>query len=162
MAGYTQKQREWFHRVYNDECHFPLYSERLGWYLCRSGHDLQVHHVFPQGMWKVERHTDPNLASNGILLCARHHVGREYYGTLDWYNEVVEVVHPDITWALRQYGTLGKEAFNRVFQGRHDLEAHLQTYWNTDWDRALEMVVEETVPKYIHNHPEDPFPHKSR
>lgn len=134
-----------------------MYSEEQGWYICGNNERLQIHHVVPQGYWVYQRHTNPNLASNGIALCILHHIGTGYKDSLDWHEEVVPIIHPDIEWARRRYDGTAKY-YQQVFDGRDEVTQKGQTYWNTDWDSALEMIVDETVGRYMYEHPEDKFP----
>lgn len=161
--AYTRGQRSWFLRVYSQTsgypmCHFPIYSEECGWGYCGSTSNLHVHHVIPQRFFRLFVGDNPNTSDNGILLCAKHHVGKGYKGSLDWRNEVVYVVHPDIAWAFQHYNTLKREAFDKVFKGRDEIAGKGKTYWNTDWDKALKEIASTLIDKYKAEHREDPFP----
>jgi hypothetical protein len=157
----TKAQLNWARRVYSPQgvlfCHFPVYSEKYGWGFCGSRKKVHIHHVLPQGHCKRVLNINPDFARNLIAICELHHVGRGYKGSLDHHNEYVEVIHTDMSWAFRQYAKLGRDAFNKVFEGRKFLSAKGDSYWNTDFDEALAEIAREIVTRYLFTH-SDPFP----
>lgn len=161
----THKQLLWARRVYTVNgylrCHFPIYSERKGWIICGSTDSVQIHHCKPQGWVRRILGSNPDYPENLIAICAFHHVGRGYGGSLDWHNSVVSVIHPDMVWALRRYKK-DPTSFDTVFAGRIQQTAKNQTYWNTDFDEALEDIAQRIVHKYLLEHPKDPFPERKR
>ena len=102
---------------------------------------------------------DPNHAFNGILLCDYHHVGIGYDGPIDWRIDDVPVIHPDVVWARRQYGS-NKDIYTELFGKRVGQVKNGLTYWNTTFDKLLEEIAHETIWQYMKQHPEDVFKFK--
>lgn len=170
-TGLTKKQRDWARRVYDRdgdglaECFWLLYSEKRGWYFCESRSckkNIQIHHIIPQGFSKRVLESDPDRPRNLIAIGAHHHIGLGYGGALDWRNELVPVIHPDMEYARRNYRSMGKRSYEMVFAGRRTQTSKYDTYWNTDFDSMLQQIAEEWVGKYLSLHPDDPFPANER
>lgn len=161
----TQKQLEWSRRVYSQSgaliCHFPLYSEERGWYICGSTRAVHIHHIQPQGWVRRILGRDPDFPTNLIATCAFHHVGRGYRGSLDHYNDVVYVVHTDAAWAYRRYRK-DSESFEKVFAGRGTRTDKGQGYWNDDFDRDLQEIADRIVGRYLTERRDDPWPERRR
>ena len=178
--GLTKKQRDWviraWDRVFEETrpaeglhiCAFPVErDERVvlhGW-----EERVQVHHIVPKGYAKNVLGWDDakiNSPTNLIPLCEEHHIGRGWDGSLDWRNDLVPVVHPDMEWARRKYQ--GKEkkptSYDFVFEGRSERMANGETYWNTDFDWPLAEKAREVVQRYrnilLENGEEDPWPER--
>jgi hypothetical protein len=162
MNGLNKRQREWAKRAYAQDgevvCHFPVYSEDCGWGICGSDRSIQIHHIVPKRLFSFIFGTNPNVPLNLVPLCAYHHIGKRYMGSLNWREDVVPVVHPDIAWALRNYADSKGASFDEVFEGREDRVKRGLTYHNFDWDGALKEIAETIVWRYIVENPDDPFP----
>ncbi len=158
LPGTTKKQREWivraWQRVYGIDgkvCGFPVIrNERF--YLHGKVAKVQVHHIVPRGWasfvlgWTEQQINSP---LNLIPLCEKHHIARGVRG-LDYLNEVVPAIHPDMEIARRGY--TGKEhptSYDFAFENRAKMMERREPYWNTDWDNALRDKAEETYYRYL-------------
>ncbi len=145
----TAKQRQWARGVYSTfgipRCFFPLYSEAKGWFYCGSMKSIQIHHIKPQGWCLRILKIDPDYPQNLIAICAYHHIGKGYHGSLDWRNDYVPVIHTDMAWAFQHYRDSEGDAINRVFAGRVARTDRGDIYWNTDHDDQLEEIAERMV-----------------
>jgi len=173
--GLTKNQREWVKRAgalywhtrilgkdpekyhqHNNKakCLFPVYKvDQWGDELACpcGGSDIHIHHIIPK---RYAFETEGLLVDNDprllIPLCTGHHIGDGYKGSLDWHNDIVPVVHPDIAWAKRNYR--GKEkptSFDKVFEGRGQRVEQNLTYWNTDFDQHLLAIADEMYWLYL-------------
>ena len=150
-TGLTKKQVDWMRRVYQGFCHFPIYTEARGYVYCGSGFRIQVHHIISQGFAKYVLRLDPDTMGNLVLLCSYHHIGRGYDGTLDFHENYVPVVHPDIAWAFRMYPKMGRRAFAQVFDERRERMAQGLIYHNPDFDEAFRQINQLVMQKHFQN-----------
>ena len=88
---------------------------------------------------------------NLILLCSYHHIGRCYDGTLDFHENYVPVVHPDIAWAFRMYPKMGRRAFAQVFDERRERMAQGLIYHNPDFDEAFRQINQLVMQRHFQN-----------
>jgi len=160
-GGFTKNQVKWFRRVYGGQCHFPIYSEEQGFHYCLSSNEIQVHHIEPQRYSRDILCSNPNRMYNGIALCSRHHVGKGYNGSLH-LDDIVDIIHPDITWALRNYRRTEKKSFDMVFGRRNELLSDSGIYWLDDYDNFLRETAEYKISEYLLKQPKDKFPLKRR
>ena len=156
-VGFTKRQREWFHRVYGHKCHFPIFQNG-GWDLSGLEKELQVHHYKPKRFYYDNIGVDPNIPENGILISAYHHIGKGYRGPLTWYETDVPIIHPDLEVDRRQYKRSDVHPYQTVMDRHREQSYKGLIYWNDSFDSVLEEIINETVPKYLKDNPEDQYP----
>ena len=140
--GYTKKQRDWFNRVYGEQCAFHEFKRGV-WRRCETTTKLHIHHILPTRWakrWVPNFNRDRPL--NGILLCKRHH---------GW-------LHSDMTAAYAEYGKGNKQAFEEMIAKRDKLVERGEIYWQSQWDWMFIRLVRKAVFRYYRKHPEDKFP----
>ena len=160
ILGTTPRQREWVKRAYRavfnapegrQVCAFPVIRDE-GFYPHGFVDKIQVHHIMPKGFasyvlgWNDHQINSP---FNLIPICETHHLARGLV-ELDYLNNVVPALHPDMEIARRGY--TGKEhptSYDFAFQDRIEMMKRGEPYWNTDWDRALLQKAEETYYRYL-------------
>lgn len=183
--GLTSRQKEWikgagafyWHRYIDGKdpakfhphnrkarCLFPTWQvDQFGDEVCCpcGGSDIHIHHISSK-RYAYQNHyyyldNDPTML---IPVCASHHIGDGYRGSLDWRNEVVPVIHPDIAWAKRNYK--GKDSrpttFDLVFEGRDQRTQQYLEFWNTDYDNYLYGIAQDVYFNYIMHFPDNPYP----
>ena len=154
--AFTSKQRQWYLRVYTNpdtglvQCGFHRYNEERGWYRCEvtGAENIEIHHIQPSG-WTQEQepYNDPNRLSVennlGIALCSKLH-----HDT---------TLHPDIRKAYREYHN-NPDSFKEAIRKHKELAKEGIVFWNDEWDEALKIIAQESVIRYVMEHPDDPYP----
>ena len=156
----TQAQRDWARRVYSPRgvlfCHFPMYSERRGWYYCGSTQNVQIHHRRPQGFIRRVFGSNPDYPLNLIAICEEHHNCKN--------SRYEDCVHPDMENARKNYTKSGRNSYEQAFRAREIATAKNppQIYWNDSMDEAMQQVIDRIVGNYLVAHKEDPWPEKRK
>ena len=160
IIGTTRKQREWvrraWQRVYGfDEntnvCGFPVIKDGK-FYIHGKAEKIQIHHLVPRGWASLVLGWDEkqiNSPLNLYPLCEKHHLAKGLKD-LDYFNDVVPAIHPDMEVARRGY--TGKEhptSYDFAFQNREEMMARFEKYWNDDWTQALLKKAEEVYYRYL-------------
>lgn len=146
--SYTNRQRRWFHRVYNGQCAFYEFSEKAGrWRRCPSRTRVQIHHLIPV-RWSKRWFPSFNYDSclNGVALCLKHHCE----------------IHPDLKFAYDEYRTGNKLAFKMMMKYRDEEVAKGIPYWDGTWDFLLRRIARKFIFRYIALHPDDLFPPRKK
>ena len=117
IEGVTKKQREYIHRMWNrvyglndDEnlCAFPI-EKNGGLYMHGKVEKWHCHHILPKTWaayvlgWDSKRINSP---FNLVPICPHHHTtdrNNRYIVSDDFWNEWVEVLHPDMAAAFKEY-----------------------------------------------------------
>lgn len=142
--GFTDSQRRWILERDGYRCQFRMMQ--LGhWVRCRNTKDLHVHHVVPR-FWASLHYPwdfEINGVSNGITICAGHHVGKG----LDIENAPY-VIHADNIRAYIAYRNGNRNAFNEMLEARGDLARRGIPYWVTTWDMMLLRIAQREAAKF--------------
>lgn len=174
--GLSKRQKDWISNSYHyyavkhlgispddnkPRCFFPVWDDEGGWCHCLSCTDsgeyirsdsksVELHHIWAKGHMSYSGCEDPDVPTNIIPICRRHHVLYGYSGSLNWRCQLVEGIHPDIEYARRNYrGNQKPTSYDKVFEGRKELIANGLTYWNTDFDSHLRQIAEEVHNTYV-------------
>ena len=107
-------------------------------------------------MYFHNRNWDVNNSSNGITLCAKHHVGK------DEDPNTFPSVHPDTEFARIAHRNGDKQSFNKMVENREQLNALGTPYWNTEFDWMFSMIVQKRNAAFPHNFPARSIPDYSR
>lgn len=160
IAGTTKKQREWVKRAWQevyglDEgmaiCGFPIIKDGR-FILHGKVEKTQIHHIVPRGWASAVLGWDErqvNSPLNLYPLCETHHLARGLR-ELDYYNNVVPAIHPDMEMARKGY--MGKNhptSYDFAFQNREEMMARFEEYWNDDWTQGLLKKAEEVYYRYL-------------
>lgn len=162
----NKKQRAFMVRMYQrvyglDEgvkvCAFPMEKDDGfgGTRLFMHGvvEKVQIHHIVSKRYareylgWDLH---DINSPYNLIPICPHHHITDKAnrYQDFDMWNELVEVLHPDMATAFREYdGT--PESFKKVFARRNELTEQGVPYWNDFYTRLLLEKAEYVYNQYL-------------
>ena len=146
--AYSERQREWYRRVYQNKCHFPRYDEGRGFFICGVNNKNEVHHITPTAWIRGQLpHLDPNSLDFdngllGILLCHSHHD---------------DVIHPDIGGALTNYWQ-DKEGIKRTVENHKTMAMKGVIFWNNEYDDTMKYVAEQAIHRYMAYHPHDVYP----
>lgn len=140
--SFTQRQRQWYLRVFDDQCHFPKFSRDGEISVCGRSDYLEVHHVTPDGWTRVQNPSqDPN-ETVGIVLCKSHHQG---------------VLHPDIQEARDNYRN-DQQSFAKAIAKHREAAERGEVFWNDEWDTILRAIAEEKIALYKTHNPDDHYP----
>jgi len=156
--GTTPLQRRWVKRawssVYGIEgavCGFPV-EKNEGLYLHGKVDKIEVHHIVNRGYasfvlgWDIDKINSP---FNLYPLCITHHRAKGLR-ELDYKNELVSAVHPDMEVARRGYtGREHPTSFDFAFEDRRETMRRYEEYHNPDWDRAMIGKAEEVYYRYL-------------
>jgi len=173
--GTTRRQRDWVKRAWDTVfhapkgkhvCGFPVVKDE-GFYLHGFVDNVQIHHLMPRGYashvlgWDEREINSP---FNLYPLCLKHHAGHGLT-ELDYKNEVVSAVHPDMEVARQGYtGKKHPNSYDFAFGDRTELMKRGEEYWNGDFDQSLLVKAEEVYYRYLQSQLElkgeyfDPFP----
>ena len=177
LKGTTPLQREWVKRAWDTVfdvpegyhvCGFPIIKDE-GFYLHGFVKKIQVHHLVNRGyashvLGLSQREINNPL--NLIPLCDIHHRGNGLK-ELDYRNEVVPAVHPDLEVARQGYtGSKHPSSYDFAFRNRQEMMKRGEEYHNPDFDQALLAKIEEVYYRYLQIQMElrgeyfDPFPYR--
>lgn len=156
-VGFTKGQRSWFLRRDGNQCMFH-YKKGNRWVRCKRRVKLQAHHIIPRG-WASENMGEEfplNAASNGIILCSKHHVNDGGELSQEF------VVHPDNLSAQHSYQAGNKEAYKEMMDKRREKNLAGVPYWNTRWDWMFRRLVDKANSRHGAQYPNDKFPPNNR
>lgn len=141
VVGFTQLQKDWFHKRDGNRCQFRSFNG-IKWVQCTETRGLQVHHRIPRGWSKMHMPNNFQLngSMNGICLCASHHVGKDG-------------VHPDTYLANEQYRNGLKTAYDDMMSTRSKLNKKGQPYWDTRYDWMFERIIRKNTLRFIRANP---------
>ncbi len=148
--AFTKKQRDWWLRVYSNsrgipQCGFVEYDERHGFHRCHSTEPLQVHHIIPDAWTRAQTpEKDPNDINTtyGIALCKYHHI---------------EIIHPDIGQAMRDYWK-DPDAISKAVAEHKTLAQQGIIFWDDTYDQLMTRTAIKRVSDYLRMRPYDTYP----
>lgn len=135
----SDKQRKWILRRDEGKCQFPVWNDAtFGHFKCGSTECLHIHHIFPKRAFLAWLRflSDPHDPKWLVSICKFHH----------WK------IHPDMV------GKKSKEDWECTSERRDALIMKGEPYWNTKFDTRLIRIAQTRTEKYMHNHPDDPYP----
>lgn len=138
-AALTQSQKEWVRRRDGDKCRVPVRHNCGG---TPPDQHQPIHHDLPQGYCKKVG-IDPDFAENLTTTCQNFH----------------DILHPDVPETRKKYRE-DHNAFDKLQQERRRKLDSRQPYWNTEYDRILQVNAVKRTQEYLREHPEDKFPDK--
>lgn len=123
LGAFNKAQRQWILDRDGNKCKAPFKHTE------DTEHPLEVHHVLPQRYGKVVGLEEETLdvPQNAVTLCRAGH----------------DVIHPDRVSARQTYHQAkqnGQDTFKELMSKRGKKLEQKQVYWNTEHDRAMQVV----------------------